>query len=176
MAAAATRGAHVASARTARAVVAVLSIGLLLVVAGCGGDGNDPTPRAPAGDLRDLEHETLNKATKAQIERFAEIRIPASATNLRSSSRSAMDTQVLVSFRLPRKDLDAFVRSGNFRSTLVENNRAIVSGTGAKLGWQLEKAKRITGLRDVKPGLGRNLLIVLDESQRPAIYLEAASL
>jgi hypothetical protein len=155
--------------------VFALVIGLALVFAGCG-SSDDPKPRSPAGDLRDLEQQTVDTATKAQLERFAEVRIPASATNLRSFSRSALDTQVLMSFRIPRADLDAFVRSGNFQGTLRDDYRAITTSAGEGIGWDLDKAKHVQGLADVKSGLGRNLLVVLDDPQRPAVYLEAATL
>jgi len=161
----------------ARPAILVLAIGFVLglALAGCGGS-DDPKPRTPAGDLRDLEHTTKDEATKAQLERFARVRIPASATNLRSYSRSAMDTQVLVSFEIPRADLDAFVASGNFRRTLTDNDRAIGSTVGGEIGWHLDKAKRVMGLGEVMSGLGRNLVVVLDDPRLAAVYLEAVAL
>jgi len=104
------------------------------------------------------------------------VRIPASATNMRSSSRSAMDTQLLVSFRLPREDLATFVRSGDFRGKLTEGDRAIASTAGSELGWHLDEAKRVKGLSDIRPGLGRNLVVVLDDPRRPVVHLETATL
>lgn len=149
--------------------------GLLLAAAGCGGS-EDPNPRKPARDLSNTERKGIDTATKAQIERFAKVVIPASATNLHSLSRSALDSQLLVSFRLPAADLDAFVRSGSFRRTLTDGDRAIGASTGSELGWHVDRAKRVKGLADVRPGLGRNLVVVLDEPRQPVVYLEAATL
>lgn len=161
----------------ARVAVVALVLGVALAFAGGCGSSDDPEPSAPRGNLTDLEKTTVDKATKAQIERFAGVRIPASATNLRSSSRSAMDTQVLVSFSVPRADLSAFITSGKFRGTLTEGDRAIAASTGSALGWQLDQAKKVEGLADTsRPGLYRNVLVVLDDSERPAVYLEAGTL
>lgn len=160
----------------ARAAAIALAIALLLVAAGCGGGSDDPPARTTGGDLDGLERRSVDAATRAQIERFAKVRIPASATNLRSASRAAMDTQLLVSFRLPREDLAEFVRSGNFRGELNEGDRAIASSVGSELGWRLQEAERVAGLSDVRSGLGRNLVVVLDDPRRPVVHLEAARL
>lgn len=171
----ATRGARVGSV-VRRSVLAALAAGIVvLVAAGCGA-GNDDPSRTDARDLRDLERTGVDMLSEAQIERFARVRIPPSATNLRSLSRSAMDTQLLVSFRLPREALAEFVASGNFRGELTEGDRAIGSTVGEQLGWRLGGAKRIEGLADVGDGLGRNLVVVLDDPQRPAVHLEVATL
>lgn len=159
----------------ARLAVVAIAIGLLLAAASCGGS-DDPPAREPARDLRDLEQTGIDKATKAQIEAFARIRIPASATALRLSSRSAMDTQLLVSFRLPAADLDAFVSSADFSRKLVDNDRAISSGVGTEIGWRLNEAERVKGLAETTTGRYRNLVVVLDDPRRPAVYLEAGTL
>ena len=156
-------------------IAIAIALGLLLALAGCGGS-DDPPPRPTGGDLRDLDRESADTASRAQIERFAKVRIPASATNLRSFSRDGLDTQLLVSFRLPAKDLPAFVRSGTFRGQLTEGDRAIAPNVGSELGWQLDDAKNVEGLSDVQAGLGRNLVVVLDDPQRPMVHLEAATL
>ena len=170
-AAAATRG-----ARVARAAATALVIGLLLARGRLRGGTDEPAARTTGGDLRGLDHRSIDTATRAQIERFAMVRIPASATNLRSSSRDGMDTQLLVSFRLPREDLAEFVRSGSFRGELTEGDRAIASSVGSELGWRLGEAERITGLSDARSGLGRNLVVVLDDPRRPVVHLQAATL
>ena len=87
-----------------------------------------------------------------------------------------MDSQLLVSFRLPREDLAAFVRSGGFRGKLTAGDRAITSTTGAELGWRLGEAKQVEGLGEVARGLGRNLVVVLDDPRQPVVHLEAATL
>ncbi|MDP8908970.1 MAG: hypothetical protein M3N47_07605 [Chloroflexota bacterium] len=160
----------------ARAAATALAIGLLLAAAGCGGGSDEPAARTTGDDLGGLDRRSVDTATRAQIERFAMVRIPASATNLRSSWRDAMDTQLLVSFRLPREDLAEFVRSGNFRGKLTEGDRAIASSVGSELGWRLGEAERVAGLSDTRSGLGRNLVVVLDDPRRPVVHLQAATL
>jgi len=164
-------------ALVARLAAGTLVIALVFALSGCGSGSDDPKPRAAGGgDLRDIEKSTVDKATRAQIERFAKIRIPASATKLRSASRSAMDTQLLVSFVLPRKDLAAFVRSGHFGGELRDGDRAIASSVGSEIGWRLKDAKRVEGLAEIVHGLGRNLVVVLDDPQRPLVHLEAMTI
>ncbi|MDP8995130.1 MAG: hypothetical protein M3N07_09155 [Pseudomonadota bacterium] len=68
------------------------------------------------------------------------------------------------------------MRSGNFRGELPEGDRAIASSVGSELGWRLGEAERVAGLSDVRSGLGRNLVVVLDDPRRPVVHLQAAPL
>lgn len=158
------------------ALASLLVVVLLLTVSGCGGSDDPPAAREPGRDLRDLESQTVDKATRAQIERFAKVSIPDDATSLRSATHSAMDTQLLVSFRIPRSELQAFVRSGDFHAKLVEGNRAIATPIGEEIGWQLEDAKRVEGLADTQTGLYRNVVVVLDDPRHPVVHMEAGTL
>jgi len=163
-------------ARVARSIAAaVVVVGLLLVVAGCGDEAGSPAPRTTPvpRSLSDLDRTTKDEATRKQLEAFAQIKIPASATDLRSLSHSAMDTQLLVSFRLPAAALDAFVASGRFGGVLTDEDRAIAQHIGAQIGWRLAAAKRVKGLSDDSSTLSRNLVAVLDDPRRPWIHLEA---
>lgn len=62
---------------------------------------------------------------------------------------------------------------GNFRGQLTEGDGAIASSVGSELGWRLQQVERVAGLSDVRSGLGRNLVVVLDDPRRPVVHLEA---
>lgn len=51
----------------------------------------------------DLDGRSVDTVSRAQIERFAMVRIPDSATNLRSYVRGGIDTQLLASFACPAR-------------------------------------------------------------------------
>jgi len=163
--------------KVARSIAAAAAVvGLLLVAAGCGAEAGAPAPRTTPvpRSLSDLDRTTMDEATHEQLEAFAQIEIPASATEVRSFSRGAMDTQLLVSFRLPAAALDAFVASGRFGGVLTEEDLTIVPSLGAQIGWRLADAKRVEGLSDnTSDGLSRNLVVVLDDPRRPWVHLEA---
>jgi hypothetical protein len=113
---------------------------------------------------------------RAEIERFARIRIPASATALRSYYTASMDTTVYVGLRLPRGAVRTFVRDGHFKDRLQPGNRTLLDPEGKELGWRLTGPAKVAGLEEIQAGLGRNLMVVYDNPRRPAVYLAVTTL
>jgi len=136
-----------------------------LLVAGCGG-----------GDRLALEAHGTDGLTRAQIEGFAQIRIPASARGVHSFYSKSMDTTVLLSFRAARGDVAAFVRHAHFEGRLRRGYRALLAGEGNELGWRLTGPARVAGLEELRDGLARKLMVVYDDAHRPAVYLTATAL
>jgi hypothetical protein len=150
------------------AVVVALALG------GCGG-GRDSS-RESSRDLNRLESHGVDKLSRAELERFARIHIPAGATRVHSSFQSSMDTTVYVGLRLPRGAVRTFVRDGHFKGPLQPGYRAVFDGEGKELGWHLSGPAKVAGLEEIQAGLGRNLMVVYDDAQRPAVYLSATTL
>jgi hypothetical protein len=148
----------------------VAALGLVLALTS-GGGGRE----APLSFDR-LDSHGVDKLSRADLERFARIRIPASATAVRSSYWSSMDTTVYVGLRLPRSAVRAFVRDGHFNGSLKSGNRTLSGSEGKELGWRLTGPAKVAGLDEIQAGLGRNLMVVHDDPQRPAVYLSATTL
>jgi hypothetical protein len=51
-----------------------------------------------------------------------------------------------------------------------------VAALGLVLGWRLTGPAKVAGLDEIQAGLGRNLMVVYDDPQRPAVYLSATTL
>ena len=81
-----------------------------LALGGCGGDRD--SSRESSRDVNRLESHGVDELSRAELERFARIRIPASATRVHSSFQSSMDTTVYLGLRLPRAAVRTFVRDG----------------------------------------------------------------
>jgi hypothetical protein len=141
-----------------------------LVLAGC-----SDSSRESSRDLDRLEAHGTDKLSRAEIERFARIRIPANATAVHSFFSSSMDTSVFVGLRLPRRAVRDFVRDGHFRDALRRGNRTLFEPEGKELGWRLTGPAKVAGLSEVQAGLGRNLMVVYDDHERPAVYLVAST-
>ena len=141
-----------------------------LVLAGC-----SDSSRENSRDLDRLEAHGTDKLSRAEIERFARIRIPASATAVHSFYSSSMDTSVFVGMRLPRRAVRGFVRDGHFRDALAPGNRTLFEPEGKELGWRLTGPAKVAGLSEDQAGLGRNLMVVYDDPRRPAVYLVAGT-
>ena len=147
-----------------------LAAAVALVLAGC-----SDSSRENSRDLDRLEAHGTDKLSRAEIERFARIRIPANATAVHSFFSSSMDTSVFVGLRLPRRAVRGFVRDGHFRDALQPGNRTLFEPEGKELGWRLTGPAKVAGLSEVQAGLGRNLMVVYDDPQRPAVYLVAST-
>jgi hypothetical protein len=87
-----------------------------------------------------------------------------------------MDTSVFVGLRLPRRALRAFLRDGHFKGPLEPGRRTLFEPEGKELGWRLKGPAKVAGLQEIRAGLGRHLMVVYDDPQRPAVYLAASTL
>jgi hypothetical protein len=150
-------------------VTCVLVVGLVLALASDVGGREGPL------SLSRLDSHGVDKLSRADLERFAEIHIPASATAVHSFYSSSMDTSVFVGMRLPRRAVRGFVRDGHFRDALQPGNRTLFEPEGKELGWRLTGPAKVAGLSEDQAGLGRNLMVVYDHPQRPAVYLVAST-
>jgi hypothetical protein len=150
----------------ALAIAALAAVGALVLVLASGGGGRE----GPLSFDR-LESHGVDKLIRADLERFARIRIPASATAVHSSYWSSMDTSVDIGMRLPRRAVRTFVRDGHFKGSLQSGNRTLFEPEGKELGWRLKGPAKVAGLEEIQAGLGRNLMVVYDDPQRPTVYL-----
>jgi hypothetical protein len=146
-------------------VTFVLVLGLVLALASDSGGREGPL------SLSRLDSHGVDKLSRADLERFAEIHIPASATAVHSSYWSSMDTSVYIGMRLPRRALRAFLRDGHFKGPLEPGSRTLFEPEGKELGWRLKGPAKVAGLQEIHAGLGRHLMLVYDDPQRPAVYL-----
>lgn len=91
-----------------------LTLGLILVVAGCGGGSGDrtPTPSAPTSGP--------TVGSVPGFEEFAGLTIPGSASDVdvRATVDSEGQPSYRVEFTLPSDELDAFCRSGQLNRPL----------------------------------------------------------
>jgi hypothetical protein len=150
-------------------VTFVLVLGLVLALASDVGGREGPL------SLSRLDSHGVDKLSRADLERFAEIHIPASATAVHSSYSSSMDASVYIGMRMPRRAVRAFVRDGHFEGPLEPGRRTLFEPEGKELGWRLNGPAKVAGLQEVHGGLGRHLMVVYDDPQRPAVYLAAGT-
>jgi hypothetical protein len=52
----------------------------------------------------------------------------------------------------------------------------VFDSEGKELGWHLSGPAKVAGLEEIQAGLGRNLMVLFDDAQRPAVYLSATTL
>lgn len=157
--------------KTSRTGGLALALVGVLALAAC---GDDPAA-APADDVHSAPA-TAAAVDHAEIEEFARIRIPDSASELRSSSASAIDTSLYLSFAMDGAELDAFVRDAGFQSPPEPGVRALQVGAGRELGWDTDAVSEFLGHAEEVDGLVREVLVDLDAPDRPVIYLHAYTL
>jgi hypothetical protein len=112
-----------------------LAAAVAVALAGCAHDSSR--------DLDRLESHGVDKLSSAQLERFAHIRIPATATAVRSFYSSSMDTTVYIGLRLPRSAVHTFVRQGRFKRPLRPADRTLFEPVGTELGWRLNDPAKV---------------------------------
>lgn len=141
---------------------------LIAVLAGCGGSDDPGRSDGPAGGER-YEPEPI---TPAQAERFAEVELPPGADEVEATGLPGpMDDSVAISFTVARSEVD------ELRSILtepLEEGRLTVPDS-AELGWEIEDSERYLGASDLVDGVGRRVLVDLDVSGRPVVYLLAGT-
>lgn len=157
-----------------RALTAATVVLCLAALSACGED--EPVRRATSAAEPAATPPTGREGvpTRAEIERFGRVTLPASAEGLQARRESGMDEAIFVRFTLAAADLEAFVASGGFTQEPQPDDRAVVSDAG--LGWELDAIDRVEGLNEVRDGLGRQLLIDLDRPGRPVVYFVASTI
>ena len=150
-------------------VTFVLVLGLVLALASDVGGREGPLSPSRLGT------HGVDKLSRADLESFAEIRIPASATAVHSSYWKSMDASVYIGMRLPRRAVRAFIRDGHFEGRLEPGRRTLFEPEGKEIGWHLKGPAKVAGLQEIHGGLGRHLMVIYDDPQRPAVYLAAGT-
>lgn len=141
---------------------------LALVVAGCGSSDERGGDRATDGETR----ASTQSIDRAEVERFAGIELPARIDDLQASKvPGPLDTSITARFTIPPEAL-AGLRS-LISEPLEEGYRTV--GDRPKLGWKVEDSKRFLGASDIVKGVGRNVLVDLDQPSRPVVYLVAST-
>lgn len=150
--------------RRAALVLAALS----LVLAACGGEDNDRgtpargTPAARSGG---------ETPTRAEIEEFGKIKLPASARQIDATMDSALDTGLFLRFVMDRKDVDGFVRDGHFQAKAGYEPTYDYSESG----WHLDRIRNTLGAEEFDGNYGRELVIDLDRPDVATVYLVAST-
>lgn len=108
-----------------------------------------------------------------EVERFARVDLPDSAEEVRYQSASAVDTSVYLSFAAPAEDYEAFLTASDFRARPEPGHDAMQAGAGEGLGWRLDDIQEFAGHEERVDGLVRQLLVDLDDPDRPVIHLHA---
>ena len=166
-------------------VAALALVGLAVIaLAGCGGS-DEPRDRRAERDPRrardpfeaaGLHAEAKNKLSVRDIERFARVRIPKTATGLQSHYSRSMDASLIASFTIPREDLDAFISGSDFSASLEPGYRVMPPDAGKDLGWRLGELHRVSGLNEpVKDHLSRRVLVDLGTPGRATVYLSVTT-
>jgi len=148
---------------TATAAIVLLVIGL----AGCGGDEPTRTSK-PAKNARNVA------PTRAEIERFGRIKLPASTSDLQASREDGMDSSIAVRFTMDRGELKEFIDGANFRAPPTPDDRAI--GSNERLGWKVDEIQSLVGHSELENALGRQIVIDLDRPERPVVYFVASTI
>lgn len=149
-----------------RAVI-LLAVTFVVAATGCGGTSG-------AGEADSAEVRTPQQALDLeQVEQFARIDLPDSAEEVRYQSASAADTSIYLSFAIPAQDYEAFLAGAAFSAAPEPDHDAMQVGAGEDLGWRLDDIERFAGHEERTDGLVRQLLVDLDDPDRPVVYLHA---
>ena len=142
-----------------------LVLGASLVLLGCGGEDKG------AADLAAKE-----------VEEIAQIKLPASARNVRSHTLRGLDSVVYLRFEFDLSDTDTFLSAAQFRNPLVPGRvpEDMRDPPSYLRWWDLGAAKRLSGTADAIPGKGhrtlfRRLVVSEIDSKKAVAYLYAFS-
>lgn len=160
-----------ASTRRGRALAAAALLAAL--AAGACGQSSPPEPAPGRSEERT---ELPPRPSVVEAERFARIDVPRSATDVEAVSGGAMDEVLRMRFTIPRADLATFVRGSRFTERLEEGYRPFLDGEVAETGWKTERIERLRGVSEIVDGLGRRVLVDLDDPERATVYVVAGSL
>lgn len=108
------------------------------------------------------------------VEEFVGVTLPHSTADLEVYQWVGIDEAVAARFLLDPNDLGAFLASGDFEAPPREGVRPIFAGE--QLGWQLDDIEHMLGHDEVVDSFSRQLLIDVDDPQRPVVYLLASTL
>lgn len=148
----------------------MLFIGMAVVLAACGGEGQEL--RSSKADCFTATPQV--QPTRAELEGYARIKLPPSATGLEVHCDGFMDRRVRARFTIARRDLRRFIHTANFRGALVKGERPFHDGEVKELGWRVDAIDRVLGLNEeaVDPVV-RHIIVDLDRPDNPVVYLQA---
>lgn len=143
--------------------IRVLAVSLAVMLLGACGSGVDNA----AADLTPEEQVEL-------VEEFVGVTLPDSTAELEVSHWVGIDEAVAARFSLDRNDLDPFLASGDFEAPPRAGVRTVF--VGEQLGWQLDNIEHMLGHEELVDSFSRQLLIDVDDPQRPVVYVLASTL
>jgi hypothetical protein len=147
-----------------------LNFCLLLAVLLLGGCGGSDDPGATAG--RDGGRYKATPIDREEFERFAGMDLPDELSDLQAARQPGpLDDSVTARFAIPRENVDK-LRS-ILSEPLEEGYRAIPDTPGLNL--QTGKIKRLLGASDVVGGVGRSVVVDVDDPDRAVVYVLAGT-
>jgi hypothetical protein len=131
---------------------------LALALAACGGEAK--RTNSPDGT-----------ATRAKVESFSHIRLPASTRDLTAENPSGIDESVIARFVIDRDDVGQLVDSAGFDPPLRKDYQPYPN---TEHGWHLDRIHNLLGGQELKDGFSRELVIDLDKPRVATVYLTAS--
>jgi len=95
-----------------------------MALAGCDLTDDDPNEGRVRTDC--FKSSPAPRPTRAELEGFASVKLPAGTSGLRTSCQGFMDTYLEARFELPAGELRAFLGRSGFRSRRVQERRRLV--------------------------------------------------
>lgn len=149
--------------------LAILALGMLALLAGCGGSAGPAREDASRGARQSYEPVPITGVRAAD---YAGIELPPGASEVQATMfPGPLDDSIALRFTIPRSQLDA-LRS-ILSEPLEEGYRTVPDRPN--LGWETEDSDRVLGASDIVNGIGRDVLVDLDLPGRPVVYLTAGS-
>jgi hypothetical protein len=143
---------------------------LLLVIisgwlVGCG----EPKPDL----LRGGAAKPTETTDKAKIEAYARIKLPANATEIQASVLDGFqDDAILLKFKLPANDLEAFLQSAGYKEPLEDNFSPIGLQNSKELKWWTPGAAKVfAGAEVVEPGFAKKIMVDKSDPKVFIVYL-----
>lgn len=149
--------------------IAVVSLALLSLSGGCGDDsGGD---RLLSVDC--FADSPQAAPTRDEIEEFARLELPPSARVVERDCEGFMDTFLSARITMDRRDLRRFIAAAGL-SREPERGAHPIGPEGIQaLGGPPVVPERVLGHDEFRKGLGRNLVIDLDQPGQATVYLQA---
>lgn len=141
---------------------------VLALLAGCGGSDDRGQDRGNGDEARGA----TMPIGLAAAERFAGIELPSRLSDLQARKEvGPQDDSIALRFTIARDELTGL------RSILTEplEEGFLTVTDRPSLGWKVEDSKRFLGASDMVGGVGRQVLVDLDEPDRPVVYIVAGT-